>query len=542
MTASNATGAEDATARPGGSLNGPSAPDTHWSTTNIGEAMPGVLSPLGWSVWGPCGERAARTSFYRVGALSASETDEPKDVTERFLNVFFGRAAANVDFMMHIGDVMPGTSGEAVAKQILGAVPAGYESHPSRRRVPFVAVRFPTWFFRAPKLIRRCRAETDAWWRAEIAAEPVDLADGRRRFRAARQRFEDTLTLHTTGVMICMQPIFDIISRLATAAGVEASGLLSGHGSHEETAVVSDLWDISRGRLELRVFLDRHGYHGANEGELSSRMWRENPDAIARLVDHYRSLPDESAPAMVERNKAAERREAEAALLAGLSAWQRPMARMVLRLGARISPLRGVGKVAFLQSLDVLRFVARQIGRLLAEQSLVSDPEDVFFLTFAEVTGEVPLPAQSVIAERREEHAAFQKLRIPSTFQGFPTPEPADEKDATGLSTLTGTGASPGVVEGRIVVVDDPATADLEPGDILVAQTTDPSWASIMFLAEALVVDIGGLLSHAAVVARELGIPCVMHTVDGTQRLRTGDVCRVDGSAGTVEVLARAGE
>lgn len=87
----------------------------------------------------------------------------------------------------------------------------------------------------------------------------------------------------------------------------------------------------------------------------------------------------------------------------------------------------------------------------------------------------------------------------------------------------------------------DPALAEMEPGDILVAHTTDPSWASLMFMAHALVVDIGGQLSHAAVVARELGIPCVMNTLDGTRLLRNGDRLRVDGGAGTVEIVGRAG-
>ena len=85
----------------------------------------------------------------------------------------------------------------------------------------------------------------------------------------------------------------------------------------------------------------------------------------------------------------------------------------------------------------------------------------------------------------------------------------------------------------------DPADAEIEDGDILVARTTDPSWVSLMFLSSALVVDIGGLMSHAAVVARELGIPCVMNTGTGTSALRTGDIVRVDGSVGTVDVIAR---
>jgi pyruvate,water dikinase len=88
--------------------------------------------------------------------------------------------------------------------------------------------------------------------------------------------------------------------------------------------------------------------------------------------------------------------------------------------------------------------------------------------------------------------------------------------------------------------VTDPDCDDVQPGEILVAPVTDPAWAAIMFISAGLVVDIGGQLSHAAVVARELGIPCVMGIPDATKRLRTGDVCRIDGHAGTVEILRRA--
>jgi pyruvate,water dikinase len=98
------------------------------------------------------------------------------------------------------------------------------------------------------------------------------------------------------------------------------------------------------------------------------------------------------------------------------------------------------------------------------------------------------------------------------------------------------------VVEGVARVVSDPAFEEVEPDEILVSATTDPSWSSIMFISSALVVDIGGALSHAAVVARELGIPCVVNTRDGSRLLRTGDLLRVDGGTGTVEVLKPAPE
>src|SRR5439155_12862608 len=104
---------------------------------------------------------------------------------------------------------------------------------------------------------------------------------------------------------------------------------------------------------------------------------------------------------------------------------------------------------------------------------------------------------------------------------------------------ITGLGVSPGVVEGLARVVTDPTFAEVEPGEVLVARTTDPSWSSIMFVSAALVVDIGGALSHAAVVARELGIPCVVTTRTGSRTLRTGDVVRVYGGAGMIEIVLR---
>lgn len=90
-------------------------------------------------------------------------------------------------------------------------------------------------------------------------------------------------------------------------------------------------------------------------------------------------------------------------------------------------------------------------------------------------------------------------------------------------------------------MVDEPGETEMESGEILVGHVTDPSWTSIMYLSTALVADIGGQLGHTAVVARELGLPCVADTKIATKALRTGDLCRIDGSAGTIEILERAG-
>ncbi|HVW32121.1 MAG TPA: PEP-utilizing enzyme, partial [Acidimicrobiia bacterium] len=204
------------------------------------------------------------------------------------------------------------------------------------------------------------------------------------------------------------------------------------------------------------------------------------------------------------------------------------------------------GKVAFLQGIDVARAAARRIGVLLAADGVLAKPDDVFYLTAGEVLGSVPADARALVAERRAIREEYRRVRLPTTWTGQPPHEevePPGPSGADGRGTaagsLSGLGVSAGVVEGPARVVTDPALADMDPGDVLVAHTTDPSWASLMFMASALVVDIGGQLSHAAVVARELGIPCVMNTVDGTRRLRDGDRLRVDGTTGTIEILDR---
>ena len=94
------------------------------------------------------------------------------------------------------------------------------------------------------------------------------------------------------------------------------------------------------------------------------------------------------------------------------------------------------------------------------------------------------------------------------------------------------------VVTGRARIVSDPAAAELEPGDILVCATTDPSWTPLFMLAEALVIDIGGEISHGAIVARELGVPCVINTKTGTRDIPDGATIRVDPRAGTIEVTS----
>lgn len=133
---------------------------------------------------------------------------------------------------------------------------------------------------------------------------------------------------------------------------------------------------------------------------------------------------------------------------------------------------------------------------------------------------------KALVAQRHTQCERYLTLEIPTAWTGNPVATVKVKADHSAETVLTGIAASPGVVTGRAVVVLDPSQAEVDSGDILVAHTTDPAWVPIMFLADALVVDIGGLMSHAAIVARELDIPCVMATTIGTETLHTGDLIK----------------
>lgn len=518
--------------------------DAWWSTTNFGEAIPGVLTPLNWAFWGEPGERAARRAFVAIGAMTDAEAHVPVHPHEHAFAIFHGRFACKVEFLSDLGDRLPGTSGAAVAEQILGDLPAGFRSHGTLRRLPAVARRLPVLFAGLPRRMPELAATTGAWWAAEIARTPVlELDAARAQWRGASARFEDVMAAHVACLFAGVQSVFDQMQGLALAAGDAglAARAMAGQGSHAELALVEDLWQLSREQLTLETFLARHGYHGPAEGELASRMWREDPGPIVAMARQYAAKPEGESPAAVARMRAQERREAQAQILAGVRRAQRVKARLVLRLADRYLPLRGVGKAAFLQTVDVARAASRRIGEHLMQGGSIDAVDDVFYLLSGELLGAAAgSRLQPLVTERRAQRAAHLAVRIPSSWHGRPEVVDAAGAAAAQAGPLQGIGASPGVVEGRVRVIMDPDFDDVESGEILVAPTTDPSWASIMFTARALVVDLGGQLSHAAVVARELGIPCVMGTGHGTRTLRTGDLCRVDGAAGTVEVLEPA--
>jgi phosphohistidine swiveling domain-containing protein len=512
----------------------------HWTRANIGEALPGVLTPLTWSLWEVAAEGATRQAFHALGAASSAEAAVPADRDERFIRAFAGRGAAAIEFLCRMGDRMPGTSGAAIAEQVFGEVPASLVGTRTRRRYPVIAYKLPSTSLRAPSRLRAHATETERWWVMQTGASAsFDRAQAVVAFTEAAARFRRSVALQATTLFCVVQPTYDVFGRLAARAGVDdLTGLASGYGAVPETAVVADIWRVSRGELSLQQLRERHGFHGPREGEMSARVWREDDAPLRRLVDEYAAMDDAQSPIRREADLRIQRREVERRLLDALPAAARPAGKALLRVAGRTIPLRGIAKDSYLQATDVIRATARRYGELLAADGTLADPDDVFFLTDAEIERPLDPDVAELVALRRERFDLYRRLELPTQWLGDPRPVSVLSFSDTARE-LNGVGVSPGIVEGPARVVTDPSFADVEPGEILVAPATDPSWSSIMFLSAALVVDIGGALSHAAIVARELGVPCVVNTGTGTRTIRTGDRCRVDGTSGRVEILER---
>ncbi|BDE11518.1 MULTISPECIES: PEP-utilizing enzyme [Mycobacterium] len=520
------------------------ADDLTWTTSNFAEVIPGVQTPLSASMWSQTVDRSTRETMFRIGVITAAERDGalPPPLQSPVLRKFYGRVAVQVGIFTVIGDRLPGATGEGAVAAILGRTPEGMVYHPTRSRYPMVAVRVPYLAATMAGRIRRVNKTTKQWYLGECARIPeLPLRDAFAAFRLAWKRFDQAVALQAMATLAVVQPLYEAVEAMIERTGVGDIGTFSGSGAPEVAGLIGSIWKASRGDVDVKEVQRDYGYHGPAEGELQSRTWREDPSPLFALVERYALLDADSDPEVADAVHRGRRATLTRELVRKYPLLKQPAIAAILWLAARRIPLRGAAKESLLMSFDVARAAARRIGACLAERGDIKSPDDVFFLTTDELLGRIPSNARHLVAERRAQRALYQTYPAPPSHWTGSPPEVENAEPPQESSSVQGIGVSPGVVVGSARLLTSPDFDDVEPGEILVATFTDPGWASVMFISAALVVDIGGALSHAAVVARELGLPCVVNTQNGTTHIRTGDEIRVDGGRGTVEILRRAG-
>lgn len=530
--------------------------EKRWTTANVDEGLPGTVTPLTWSMYFPPTESTMRDCWVDMGVMPRSQRTIPDNVDGRFLSVAYGHAIANVDNMGQMAARIPGGSAAAMEEQLFGSVQGDGLVEPSGlakvKRYPLVAAKLPIALRRAMRAHTLLAVETDDWWRRTVFDDPEPApARAARLLMEAREHFERVLTPHMV-LSMAGQGIVGQVEKVAARASAPGTGgeLVKTDGGTAEFALVRDLWALAAGTISVDAFLRQHGYHGAREGLVDAVVWREDPAAIEELAAVYRTR-DAMNVNMLAARRAADHRAALARLERGLGPVGFRLARALISFAARVPDWRETGRANILKSVDVARFAHRIAARDLAYRNVIDDPVDARFLTIEELSGlhdrSVPEAAVAeLISQRRSDHDQFAEMDLPHVWRGVPTVMSRaglERPKATATdSIVTGLGVSAGIGEGVVRVVVDLDAVDFWDEDeptVMVCRATDPSWASLFPLAEAVVTDVGSQLSHAAIVCRELGLPCVANTRNGTARLRDGMRVRVDGSAGTVTVLAQ---
>ncbi|MEM7285713.1 MAG: PEP/pyruvate-binding domain-containing protein [Actinomycetota bacterium] len=556
---------------------------TTYTTAGIAETMPGVLSPLSWGINSWLLENGFRNLFDLLGGGADVLTHE-----HALIGRFRGRAALNLDAMSDAAASIPGGSPDELQRQYFGeAVPREDGEAPSE---PEPLSRGAG----ASQGVRVLRARRTAVEESEVVIQAVDnlMEDEPGLVRMD----DDGLFAYWNRLMHLGQRVAAAevaVAAMASAAHRSVEVFLERHMSKSEAAASARALTSIEGterRSRIALALDDITTRIRNDADLRAMAdedWETTREAFEDTVPGHRIVLDfmealrragstsifagptwDEVPQLAwltiytellsppELSGAAERRaDVLAALehqLTSTSKWRwtrfvtgqlldvrRRFLRREAADAAELLHRRELTKAALLIIGGVVRHANVEMGIRLHERGVLESPEDVEMLSVGElralVGGEAPTH-ETIALRRRRNLEASQAEPLPLVWTGEP-PE-LSAADISG-EHFEGWSASPGRYEGRARIVDSPATSELRRGEVLIATTTDASWAPLFMAAGAVVVEQGGPLSHAAIVARELGMPAVANVPGLIARLRQeaeAPLITVDGTDGVVVI------
>jgi phosphohistidine swiveling domain-containing protein len=560
-----------------------------YTRANVGEVFPDPVTPLtfGSALW--LAEVGWRDAWARIGAFSP---DEFKPDEFEVLGVVGGYCYLNASQIRLFGERAPGLSWQMMDAQVFGAQPGipPYEEHPGDVRPDLTAKIGETlgWVLSLGSVDELTELTEDRVLTEEIRAARPDLSvlDD----HELLNRYSDLMPIHRTlfahhifTTFLVTVPV-GIISAVCTAIGKPEAimTLLAGVGDIDSAEPSLALWDLGRmvahsatlsaafgrgvdgvldfireaGGAESLAFLEAFerftytfGSRGPNEWEARSPTWETQPELALAAIERMRLSPDSPSPSSHHAQLAAARETLGAQLtdeLAGDPVTQAQFA-AALRSSRAWLPGRERTKTNNIRLIHECRMTLRELGARMVERGAFDEIEDFGFVLWEETDDLLVDPHKFTgeIRRRRAQYHHLAELEPPFVFAGEPpAPSTWTRRDAIRPDRLKkgdvvqGVPGCPGVATGKArVVLDSHNPAALEPGDVLVAPITDPSWTPLFVPAAGVVVDVGAPLSHAVIVSRELGIPCVVSVTGATQVIPDGALVRVDGNAGTVTVL-----
>jgi rifampicin phosphotransferase len=555
-----------------------------FTRANIGEVFPDAVMPFSWTLWGiPYSEIGWRQALCNLGAF---DMDEFTPNAMEMLNVFGGYGYLNVSASRIFGVRTPGMSAEAIDASFFGEQPdvppyvaRATDTSPrhSERLGEMLGGLFTTTGF--PEL-----AAMQAEMKAVAAARPdlsamkdAELLERTRSLCAAHW-----LRLWVRHIMATYHSMIPtgVIGGVCAAVGKPelAADILGAAGDVDSALPAKALWQLGRvvrqsaaltaefdaglSGLDNRLrqnhpdfaeqfagFIKDYGFRGSQEWEMRSAAWELQPSAPLAAIDRLRYSEDNESPdARMDKRRAGRAAAIEIIRTMLGDAPEAAQFEGAIAVAGLTFAARERTKTNCVLATREMRMPMWELGRRMVAGGHFEKADQFALLTNAEwdIILTDPGAARAIIEQREAKFETLAALVPPFIVNGVVPPlDSFARRDASSGGAakvgdvLAGQAGCAGTVRGIARIVMDPAEpGDLEPGDILIAPHTDPSWTPLFAFAAGIVVDVGATISHAVIVARELGVPCATSVTGATKRIRDGALVEVNGAAGTVTVLA----
>lgn len=516
--------------------------DFVWSRNNMGEGRPDIMPPFTFSmsdkIWPEisivpgysyagniCGRYYANISF-AISMLRVMGKSQEAAIEQ--MRGMLGHIPEDIDIPL-----IPLTRAEMI-KAFPRILRVSIMESKGKKKVPAFLENNPEWCRTMRKQIGQMDAPSlTAFWNDEIFPSQLEFLGI---LAGATQPFEQSQKLH------------DKLVKLVGEA--DTNTLLSGYGNKgallASLGPVYGIAKVAQGEMSREEYMEKYGHRGPHEAEPSYPYPYEDPEWLDRQIEDYNRHPVDVDKMLADRQ--AEFEAARQRFSEQFPARSKRMRRRIDLVGAA-SHLRENARSEVTRFFTVVRAWALRVGEITGLDN------DIFYFTIDEVLDILSGDRSSIryLDSRKKTYARYRELpTYPMVVRGRFAPfawasDPERRYDVydattprpiTESGTLVGFAGAAGRVEGTVRVLHSPEEGHLlQPGEILVAITTNVGWTPIFPRAGAVVTDVGAPLSHAAIVARELGIPAVVGCGSATTQLKTGDRVRVDGGAGVVEVL-----
>lgn len=529
---------------------------------NVGEVFPDPVAPLSGDLITLHSETGWRDALARFGALDHEEFDQDNN---EIIGIFGGYCYLNVSASRILGVRTPGLSPEAIDFQVFGAQPgvSPYQPQPSDESPSHTERIMQTlgWVLTTESL-PELLADEEMLDELRDARPDLTQMSERQLVDRVRGLFDEHFRhlfgqhLYTT---YCSTVPVGIIQQVCEAVGRPGDFLkvMAGVGDVESAAPSYAMWKLSRlepdsdeFKTGFAEFIRDYGARGPNEWETRSPTWETEPQLALVAIDQMRRSPDTASPIDHQAARAEERERIGAEIAAMLEDDPETQGQFLAAL--RAAPIflagRERSKTNAIRVTHECRLALCELGRRYVDKGYFDHVNTYGMVRWDELDALADDPASlaDTLRQREHDYADLTTVEPPFVFEGEPPPvsswplrggRPVSTVSAG--ETMAGLPGCPGVARGKArIVLDSHDPTALEPGDVLVAPITDPSWTPLFVPAAAVIVDVGAPLSHAIIVSRELGIPCVVSVTDATRRIPDGATVEVNGDTGTVTVIS----